>query len=114
MLIGHESVNGIEILRLEGKLDVHSAPAFNDKIEELARENRVKLILDMKNVKFVSSYGLGSLMTSQITLGEKGGWLKIFNLRTETRGSFEITGLIAKFKVYGTLEEALADVPPAS
>ena len=52
----------ISILRLKGFLDAHTAPNFEQAIQELLEENRYKIIISMSDLNYISSAGLGVFM----------------------------------------------------
>jgi len=100
MEIGHETINDVEVLKLDGRLDASSAKDFKEKVGSLSRENRVKLVIDMGGVDFIDSSGLGSLVSSLRTVNKLGGDIKISALQDQVRAIFELTRLHRIFGIY--------------
>ncbi|MBI5178485.1 MAG: STAS domain-containing protein [Nitrospinae bacterium] len=107
MKITQETNGNVKLLHLDGKLDVHSTPMVLELLEELVAAGEANIVLDMQKVRFVSSYGLGVLVTTNRSIKERGGSLKLAGMKQEVKVPFEITGLLPQFEVYGTSEEAL-------
>lgn len=100
MEIGHETINDVEVLKLDGRLDASSAKEFKEMVGSLSRKNRVKLVIDMGGVAFIDSSGLGSLVSSLRTVNKLGGDIKISALQDQVRAIFELTRLHRIFGIY--------------
>jgi anti-sigma B factor antagonist len=100
MEIGQETINNVEVLSLEGRLDASSARDIKEKVGSLSRENRVNLVIDMAGVDFIDSSGLGSLISALRTVNKLGGDIKISALQDQVRAVFELTRLHHIFGIY--------------
>ena len=80
------------VLEITGRLDTITAPALDKTINENLGEIR-SLILDFKNLEYISSAGLRVLLSTQKKLQQKGT-MKIKNVREEVMEVFEITGFV--------------------
>ena len=100
MEILEEKINDIEVLKFEGRLDASSARDIKEKVDSLARENRVKLVIDMGGVDFIDSSGLGSLVSSLRSVNKLGGDIKVATLQDQVRAIFELTRLHRIFGIY--------------
>ncbi len=100
MEIGHETINDVEVLKLDGRLDASSAKDIKEMVGSLSRKNRVKLVIDMGGVAFIDSSGLGSLVSSLRTVNKLGGDIKISALQDQVRAIFELTRLHRIFGIY--------------
>ena len=78
------------VLEITGRLDTITAPALDKTINENLGEIK-SLILDCKNLEYISSAGLRVLLSTQKKLQEKGT-MKLKNVREEVMEVFEITG----------------------
>lgn len=107
MKIRQENHEDVELIRLDGRLDVHSTPFVLELLDDLVEDNVKKIILDMSDVKFISSYGLGTLVTTLKNIRGNGGTLKLASLRPEIKVPLEVTGLLSKFEVFNTSDEAI-------
>ena len=80
------------VLEITGRLDTITAPALDKTINENLGEIK-SLILDFKNLEYISSAGLRVLLSTQKKLQEKGT-MKLKNVREEVMEVFEITGFV--------------------
>ena len=79
-------------LEITGRLDTITAPALDKTINENLGEIK-SLILDCKNLEYISSAGLRVLLSTQKKLQQKGT-MKLKNVREEVMEVFEITGFV--------------------
>ena len=80
------------VLKITGRLDTITAPALDKTINENLGAIKC-LILDFKNLEYISSAGLRVLLSAQKKLQQKGT-MKIKNVREEVMEVFEITGFV--------------------
>jgi anti-sigma B factor antagonist len=78
------------VLEITGRLDTITAPALDKTINENLGEIK-SLILDFKNVEYISSAGLRVLLSTQKKL-QQNGTMKLKNVREEVMEVFEMTG----------------------
>lgn len=100
MEIGEVTISSVPVLKLKGRLDAASARDFKEKIGLLSKENRVNLVIDMAEVDFVDSSGLGSLVSSLRTVNKQGGDIRLSALQNQVRSVFELTRLHRIFGIY--------------
>lgn len=104
----HKEIKGAAALvRLEGRLDIHTTPEAEEFLNAIVEKDRTRIVIDMSGVPFISSYGIGILMSTSKALRERGGWLRLAALSAETKVPFEITGLLPHFDIYDSVEQAL-------
>ncbi len=77
-------------LAVEGRLDTTTAPGFESEITS-SIDGITSLILDFKNLQYVSSAGLRVILSAQKTMNKQGE-MKIVNVNEEIMSVFEITG----------------------
>lgn len=106
MEILEERIDGVDLLILQGRLDVSTAKDIKEKISSLTRKNRVKLVIDMADVHFIDSSGLGSLVSSLRSVNKLGGDIKIASLQDQVRAIFELTRLDRIFEIFNEREAA--------
>ena len=80
------------VFEITGRLDTITAPALDKTINENLGEIK-SLILDFKNLEYISSAGLRVLLSTQKKLQQKGT-MKLKNVREEVMEVFEITGFV--------------------
>ena len=60
--LGHYSKDGIEVIDVEGEIDIYTAPRLRELLIDLASKNSYQLVINMDKVGFLDSTGLGVLV----------------------------------------------------
>ncbi len=94
----------LSILSLEGFLDAHTAPEFENAVQQEIDGGHRKLIVDCHGLSYISSAGLGVFMSFLEEIRESGGDIKICGATPKVLQVFEILGFPAIF-------DMLPDVP---
>jgi anti-sigma B factor antagonist len=103
--------NGIAILALAGRLNQASADALHAAAMEIAGDDSSRaLVVDMGGVDFIASVGIRSLIRPSQALSMRGGKLAVANLNPQIDEFFRLTGLDQMFRVFGTVDEAIAGI----
>ena len=94
-----KQLNGTELtLSLSGALDTENAP----KLEEVMNESLTgvtSLIIDLKDLNYISSSGLRLLLALRKQVATDGGKLQIRNISNDIRQVFMMTGFISLFEI---------------
>ena len=92
MLIKIEHLNSMSYVEAEGKLDIHNAPDYLDRIKEhLRKTNTTFLILEFSKISFVASTGLRTILELHNIMQRKNGTLKLINVNKEVLLTFQTT-----------------------
>ncbi len=91
--------DGIAVINVNGRLDLSSANELKEASREFISQDNCKLILNMENVDFINSSGLGALVSILKDVRSNKGALKISNLASYVREIFEITQLTNIFDI---------------
>jgi anti-sigma B factor antagonist len=109
LYINERTVEDVTILDLKGRERIRGITiALHESIRCLAREGKIQVLLDLAWVKHIDSGALGELVSSHITLDEKGGALKLMHMTESVRELLTITKLLPVFDVYDDEPKALA------
>jgi anti-sigma B factor antagonist len=81
---------------------------LKDKIQSLLQQGYRKLLLDMGQVSYVDSAGLGQLVQVYATTSHLGGSMKLLNLTKRLKDLLVLTKLLTVFETYDSEAEALA------
>jgi len=96
------------ILELKGNvMGGPEATEFSDTLKKLLTEGKKNLILDLSEVKFMNSSGLGMMISGLTTVKKEGGLLKLACVAEKIQSLLMITKLITIFETYDTIEEAI-------
>jgi len=99
--IGVRENGDVTILDLSGRITLGDATAqLRDRIRELSKEGKNKILLNMSHISYIDSSGLGELTAAYTTLSRVGGQLKLVNLSPKTHGLLQITKLTTVFDIF--------------
>jgi anti-sigma B factor antagonist len=93
-------LHGLPVLQLEGDLDCYSTPALKTRLQNLIENGDTDLILNLNQVDFVDSVGLGMLVAVHRQCIAQGGSLRVLCTNRNIWRIFDITGLQRAFPVY--------------
>jgi len=108
MQFHRKQVDGVTVLSLDGKLVVGDATAqLKQAIKQLADEGVTQLVLDLKEVDYIDSSGLGTLVYCFSTFRKQGGTLKLLNLSRRNIELMLLTKLETVFEVFDNERSAV-------
>jgi len=97
----------ITVLELNGDLDVSSAPTLQAALQEIIDQGGQRVIVDLSDVPFMDSSGLGVLVAAHRRMTAIGGQLALANPAPTLQKVFELTRTNRLFKVYDSVEDAM-------
>jgi len=103
--------NAVTIVEVIGQIDAATAPPAQAKILGAVRPNG-RMVLDLKEVSFMSSAGLRILLMTYRNTTAKGGQMVIAGLSDNLKDTLRNIGFLDLFPHQDTLEGALAALPP--
>ena len=103
----HEA-DGTTVVAVGGEIDVYTAPRLRDKFTELVAAGSYDIIVDMQNVEFLDSTGLGVLVGGLKKVRAHDGSLDLVCTQDRLLKIFRITGLAKVFVIHDSADEALA------
>lgn len=106
--------NGINVLNLKGRLDLASGSTLKEQVKALFDNERTSIHLNMSEVDFINSSGLGALVSIMKEVRLQKGRLTLSNLAVYVQEIFEITQLANIFEVFTTEQEALNSYQPVA
>jgi anti-sigma B factor antagonist len=104
---------GVSVLSLRGEIDVYTAPLLRQAILDLIEKGRLDVVIDMQQVDFLDSTGLGVLVEGLKRVKTRDGMFSIVATQDKILKIFDITGLNKAFPIHGSVDEALGEKPPA-
>jgi anti-sigma B factor antagonist len=106
----HERREGdVAVLDLRGRIRISGGTlALHRSIRCLVDEGKTKILLNLAGVTHIDSTGLGELISSYVTLSNKGGRIKLVHLTERLQDIMTITKLVTVFDVYDNEADALA------
>jgi anti-sigma B factor antagonist len=101
--------NGSLLFKLRGSLDLATAPTIKAALSEATEKSRHDLILDLTQLEFLDSTGLGVLIGAHRRAAEHGGSFRLIVNDGPIWRLLNITGLVTVFAVYRSLDNARGD-----
>jgi anti-sigma B factor antagonist len=108
MKIDERTVGEVVILDLQGKLLIGEGDELlREKINNLVEGGKTKILLNLGDVPYMDSAGLGEVVRCYTTVSRKNGKLKLVNLTKRLEDLLSITKLLTVFETYDNEDEAL-------
>jgi anti-sigma B factor antagonist len=108
MKIVERQVGDVLILDLHGKIMIGEGDdALREAVTRLVDGGRTKIVLNLAEVPYVDSAGLGEIVRCYTTVSRKGGRLKLLHLTKKIKDLLAITKLLTVFETYDSEEEAV-------
>lgn len=109
--ITREPGRGYPVVAVSGEVDVYSAPMLRDELAKLLDNGAGSVVVDLTDVGFLDSTGLGALVTARTAAAQGGGQLAVVCTHDRILKLFTITGLDGVFQIHPTVAEALSALP---
>jgi anti-sigma B factor antagonist len=98
---------GITILDLEGRITAGESEILRQRIKELTAGRPANIILNLKDVEYIDSTGLGALVICYTSLRKAEGKLKLLNLSKRHIELLVMTKLATIFEIFGDEQDAV-------
>jgi anti-anti-sigma factor len=108
MQIVETKSDGVVIVEPQGRMDSVTAKPFGDRVVELIRGGSHHLLIDLQQVRYISSAGFRSLLIARKLIDEFQGKLVLCGMSPEIKRLFEIGHFMDLFLVCGTRDEGLS------
>ncbi len=109
MTIDTRTVDGVTVLDIHGKITIGEGSAeIRNTVRDLLQAGRKKILLNMEDVSYVDSSGIGEMVSSFTTVTNQGGELKLLHLTKKLRELLAITKLLTVFDSYTDEGEAVS------
>jgi anti-sigma B factor antagonist len=111
MKIKKKEVDGITVLNLSGEM--YGGPdnmKLVDVVLELADEKKLDLVINLSRVKWISSTGLGIMVSARSKYAKQGGVIKLAHPNDRVLGILQVTRLNLIFEVFDSEKEAVASL----
>ncbi len=100
-------LNDVEIVFLNGELDTTTSSEAETHLNELRASGSAKIVLNFKELDFISSAGLRVLLATAQELKNAGGELRVCNLNEDVQEVFDISGFSTLLNVFENEEGAV-------
>jgi anti-sigma B factor antagonist len=108
MQIDERAVGDVTVLDLKGKVTLGEGDELlKDKVNSLVNQGRKKIILNLADVPYIDSAGLGEVVRTFTTVSRQGGSLKLLNLTKRITDLLSITKLLTVFETFESESDAV-------
>ena len=109
MKIEMRTVKDVRILDCSGKITLgEGTMAVRNTVRDILKDNGKKIILNLANVNYIDSSGIGELVSTYTTVTNNGGQLKLLSLTKKIHELLQITKLLTVFQVFDSEEAAVS------
>ena len=103
----HE-VDGVSVVELSGRIILgEESSALREAVKGLMTEGKKKVVLNMSEVTYIDSAGLGILVAAYVSAKKEGALIKLCSLGNKFREVLQLTRLMTIFDVYDTAPAAI-------
>lgn len=105
----NREVNGVSVVALDGRIVLgEESNALRERVKALMAEGKKKVVLNMDNITFIDSAGLGTLVAAHHSVKTQGASLRLCHLGSKFQEVLQITKLLTVFDVYNSEAEAVS------
>jgi anti-sigma B factor antagonist len=107
----NKQIADVSVVSLKGRIVLgEESSALRERIKSLVGDGKKKIVLNMANVTYIDSAGLGTLVAAHISVKKQGTTLLLSDLGNKFHEVLQITRLLTVFSVYGTEAEAISSL----
>jgi len=97
----------VSIINLKGYLDAHTAPILESNFVELIDKDRYQIVVDFKDLAYISSAGLGVFMAFIEKVRENKGDIKLAGMNEKVYNIFDLLGFPLLYEIFKSEDEAI-------
>jgi len=99
--MSERDVNGVRVVDIDGRIVLgEESNSFREKIKSLLAAGKKKIVLNLANVVYIDSAGLGTLVATFHSASSQGATLKMANLGAKFKEVLQVTKLMTVFDTY--------------
>ena len=104
-----KEIDGISVVALHGRIVLgEESNVLRERVKSLISEGKKKIVLNMANVTYIDSAGLGILVAAHVSAKSQGAALHLSNLGNKFHDVLQLTRLLTVFSVYDTEANAIS------
>ena len=108
MQIDQRAVGDVVVLDVKGRITMGEGDELlKDKVNSLVNQGHKKIVLNLAEVPYIDSAGLGEIVRTYTTVSRQGGSLKLLNLTKRITDLLSITKLLTVFETFDSENEAV-------
>jgi anti-sigma B factor antagonist len=104
----NSEVDGVSVVTLDGRIVLgEESNSVREKLKSLIAEGKKKIVLNMANIKYIDSSGLGTLVAAHVSAKTQGASVRLCHLGQKFHEIMQLTKLLTVFDVYDTEAAAI-------
>ena len=113
--LSDRAIGDVVVVDISGRITLGDGgdAMLKEKVRSLLQQGRKKLVLNLAEVSYIDSAGLGELVQAYAAAGKNGGALRLLNTTKRIRDLLSITKLLTVFQVFDSEAEAVASFSAA-
>ncbi len=111
----HSKTDSVTLLSLKGTIVAgKDSETLSEMVTQFLEAGETRILLDLAQVNFIDSTGIGAIIRVHSAAMRKGAWVKLLHLTKRVYDVLQITRLSSVFEIYDDLGKALASFPAAA
>jgi len=107
MELREESLGEVVVLAVTGRIDSNTAPTLGERLSETFATSRRRLVLDLRQLEYMSSAGFRILLLAARRAEETGSRFVLCSLSRKVHQMFELGGFLDLFSIAASREDAI-------
>jgi len=108
----NSEVDGVTVVELNGRIVLgEESNSLREKLKSLIAEGKKKIVLNMAEIKYIDSAGLGTLVAAHLSAKNQGASVRLCHLGEKFHEVMQLTKLLTIFDVYDTEAAAVSSFP---
>jgi anti-sigma B factor antagonist len=113
--ITNKEIEGVSVVSFDGRIVLGpESSALRERVKSLLAEGKKKIVLNMSNVTYIDSSGLGMLVALHVSARGQAAEMHLSNLGEKFQDVLQLTRLLTVFSVYDTEAEAIRGFRPGA
>jgi anti-sigma B factor antagonist len=100
-----ENTKGMYVIYSEGSIDANTHTILGSEVDTILKKSPSLIIFDMKDVNYMSSAGVGVILTAEQSLKRQGGDVLMVHLQPQIKKVFDIVQALPSQKIFASVEE---------
>ena len=104
----NSEVDGVSVVELDGSIVLgEESNSLREKLKSLVAAGKKKIVLNMANIRYIDSMGLGTLVAAHVSAKTQGASVRLCHLGQKFHDVLQVTKLLTVFDVYDTQAAAV-------
>ena len=112
--ITDSEIDGVSVVELDGRIVLgEESNSLREKLKNLVAAGKKKIVLNVANIKYIDSTGLGTLVAANVSAKTQGASVRLCHLGKKFHDVMQVTKLLTVFDVYDTQAAAVSSFQAA-